>query len=197
MSRQIVSKVKSNKTDKDGGRAEASTMTEGFPAPFSPRPTEKVTVEICVSSSLSSRTSAMVQSTLDTPIPSSASRPQTLGVVPVYPPLEYPPLDPLTPTVSPPSQEPMMPPPECEMMWPPMAPPPSPDQLTMRLTAAVARWAREVLAWQARKPDGASENDEVPAQHVDDKGCLDVMDRVCGSPMGGTRLTKLFGSDML
>ena len=88
MSRQIVSKVKSNKADKDGGHAEASTMTEGFPVPFSPCPTEKVTVEICVSPSLSSRTSAMAHLTSDTPIPSSASRPQTLGVVPVYPPLE-------------------------------------------------------------------------------------------------------------
>ena len=106
----------------------------------------------------------MVHLTSDTPILSSASRPQTLGVVPVYPPLEYPPLDPVTPTVSPPSQEPITPPPEHEAMPPPMAPPPSPDQLTMQLTAAVARWAREVSARQARKPDGASENDEVPAQ---------------------------------
>ena len=65
-------------------------MTEGFPAPFSPRPTEKVRVEICVSSSSSSRTSAMAHLTSDTPIPSSASRPQTLGVVPVYPPLGVP-----------------------------------------------------------------------------------------------------------
>ena len=106
----------------------------------------------------------MAHSTSDTPIPSSASRPQTLGVVPVYPPLKYPPLDPVTPTVSPPSQEPMTPPPEREAMPLPMAPPPSPDQLTMRLTAAVARWAREVSAQRAGKPDGASENDEVPAQ---------------------------------
>ena len=164
MSGQIVSKVKSNKADKDGGHAEASTMTEGFPAPFSPRPTEKVTVEICVSSSSSSGTPAMVQSTLDTHIPSSASRPQTLGVVRVYLPLEYPPLDPVTPTMSPPSKEPMTLPPEREAMPLPMAPPPSPDQLTMRLTAAVARQAREVSAWRACKPDGASENDEVPAQ---------------------------------
>ena len=169
MSGQIVSKVKSNKADKDGGHAEASTMTEGFPVPFSPRLTEKVTVEICVSSSSSSGTSAMVHSTSDTPIPSSASRPQTLGVVPVYPPLEYPPLDPVTPTVSPPSQEPMTPPPEHEAMPLPMAPPPSPDQLTMWLTAAVARRAREVSAWRARKPDGASENDEVPALQLKTK----------------------------
>ena len=138
-------------------------MTEGFPAPFSPHPTEKVTDEICVSSSSSSGTSAMVHSTSDTPIPSSASRPQTL-VVPVYPPLEYPPLDPVTPTVSPPSQEPMTPPPEREAMPPPMAPPPIPDQLTMWLTAAAARRAIEVLARWAHKADGASENDEVPAQ---------------------------------
>ena len=164
MSGQIVSKVKSNKADKDGGHTEASTMTEGFPVPFSPCPTEKVTVEICVSPSSSSGTSAMAHSPSDTPIPSSASRPQTLGVVPVYPPLEYPPLDPVTPTMSPPSQEPMTPPPEREAMPPPMAPPPSPDQLTMWLTAAAARQARKVSAWQARKPDGASENDEVPAQ---------------------------------
>ena len=106
----------------------------------------------------------MAQSTLDTHVPSSASLPQTLGVVPVYPPLEYPPLDPVTPQVSPPSQEPMMPPPESEMMWLPMAPPPSPDQLTMQLTAVAAKWARDVSAQWACKPDGASENDEVPAQ---------------------------------
>ena len=161
ISGQIVSKVKSNKADKDGRHAEASTITEGFPAPFSPHLTEKVTVEICVSSSLSSGTSAMAHSTSDTPIPSRASRPQTLAVVPVYPPLQYPPLDPVTPTMSPPSQEPMTPPPEHEAMPPPMAPP---DQLTMRLTAAVARQAREVSARWAHKPDGASENDEVPAQ---------------------------------
>ena len=166
MSGQIVSKVKSNKADKDGGCAEASTMTEGFPAPFSPRLTDKVTVEICVSSSLSSGTPAMAQSTSDTHIPSLASRPQTLGVVPVYPLLEYPPLDPVTPTVSPPSQEPMTPPPECKAMPPPMAPPPSPDQLTMRLTAAAARWAREVSAQWACKPDSASKNDEVAAQQL-------------------------------
>ena len=73
-------------------------------------------------------------------------------------------MDPVTPTMSPPSQEPMTPPPECEAMPPPMAPPPSPDQLTMRFPAAVARWAREVSAWWACKPDGASENDEIPAQ---------------------------------
>ena len=164
MSGQIVSKVKSNKADKDSGRAEASTMTEGFPAPFSPHPTEKVTVEICISSSSSSGTTAMAYLTSDTPIPSLASRPQTLGVVPVYPPLEYPPLDQVTPTVSPPSQEPITPPPEHEAMPLPMAPPPSPDQLTMQLTAAAARQAREVSARQACKPDGTSENDEVPAQ---------------------------------
>ena len=111
----------------------------------------------------------MTHLTLDTPIPSLASRPQTLGVVPVYPPLEYPPLDPVTPTVSPPSQEPMTPPPEREAMPPPMAPPPSPDQLTMRLTAAAARRAREVSARRACKPDGASENDEVPAQQLTTK----------------------------
>ena len=161
MSGQIVSKVKSRKGDKDSDRAEASTMTEGPVTSASPQPMEKVTVEVSVSSSRLSKT----QPTSDAKASSSASRPKSLGVVQVYPPLEYPPLDALTPPMSPAPHQLLTPPPE--VMGPPMAPPPSPGQLTVRHSAAAAQRARAVTLWPASgQIDSSSGSDTAPADSM-------------------------------
>ena len=159
MSGQIVSKVKSRKGDKDSDRAEASTMTEGPTTSASPQPMEKVTVEVSVSSSGLSKT----QPTSDAKVSLSAPRPKSLGVVQVYPPLEYPPLDALMPPMSPAPHQLLTPPPE--VMGPPMAPPPSPGQLTMRHSAAAAQRARAVTSRPARgQIDSSSGSDTAPAE---------------------------------
>ena len=161
MSGQIVSKVKSRKGDKDSDQAEASTMTEGPITSASPQPMEKVTVEVSVSSSGLSKT----QPTSDVEASSSAPQPKSLGVVQVYPPLEYPPLDVLTPPMSLAPHQPLTPPPK--VMGPPTAPPPSPGQLTLRRSAAAAQQARAVTSWPASgQIDSSSSSDTAPADSM-------------------------------
>ena len=158
MSGQIVSKVKSRKGDKDSDRAEASTMTEGPITSASPQPMEKVTAEVSVSSSGLSKT----QPTSDAKASLSAPRPKSLGVVQVYPPLEYPPLDALTPPMSPAPDQPLTPPPE--VMGPPTAPPPSPGQLTLWRSAAAVQRARAVTSRPTSgQIDSSSGSDTAPA----------------------------------
>ena len=158
MSGQIVSKVKSRKGDKNSDRAEASTMTEDLITSASPQPMEKVTADVSVSSSgLSEK-----KPTSDAKASSSAPRPKSLGVVQVYPPLEYPPLDALTPPMSPAPHQPLTPPPE--VMDPPTAPPPSPGQLTLRRSAIAAQQARSVTSRPASgQIDSSSGSDTAPA----------------------------------
>ena len=158
MGGQIVSKVKSRKGDKDSDRAEASTMTEYPITSASPQPMEKVTVEVSVSSSRLSKT----QPTSDVEASSSAPRPKSLGVVQVYPPLEYPPLDTLTPPMLPAPHQPLTPPPE--VMGPLMVLSPSPVQLTLRCSAAAAQQARAVTSQPSgRQIDSSRGSDTAPA----------------------------------
>ena len=83
-------------------------------------------------------------------------------LVQVYPPLEYPPLDALTPPMSPAPHQPLTPPPE--VMDPPTAPPPSPGQLTLRRSAIAAQRARSVTSRPASgQIDSSSGSDTAPA----------------------------------
>ena len=146
MSGQIVSKVKSRKGDKYSDRAEASTMTEYPITSASPQPMEKVTVEVSVSSSGLSKT----QPTSDAKASSSAPRLKSLGVVQVYPPLEYPPLDTLMPPMLLAPHQPLT--------------PPSPGQLTLRCSVAAAQRARAVTSRPASgQIDSSSSSDTAPA----------------------------------
>ena len=118
-------------------------------------------MEVSVSSSGLSKT----QPTSDAKASLSAPRPKSLGVVQVYPPLEYPPLDALMPPMSPAPHQLWTPPPE--VMGPLMAPPPSPGQLTLQHSAAAAQRARAVTSQPASgQIDSSSGSDTAPADSM-------------------------------